>query len=83
MVSLHSQLAAIWLPPAETGEYLERKVDNLSFKKSLLNTASLTELWLNIASLIQQIYPECARSQARFLALAEPPGTQQPGPLPS
>lgn len=54
MVSLHSRLAAIWLPQ-ETGEYLERKASNLSFKQSLLNTASLAELWLDIASLIQQI----------------------------
>lgn len=65
MVSLHSQPAAIWPPPAETGEYLERKVNNLSFKQYLLSPVSLTELWLNIASFIQQMYPECAGSQAR------------------
>lgn len=31
VTSLHSQLAAIWPSPGETGEYLKKKVDNLSF----------------------------------------------------
>ena len=65
MESLCSQPAAIWLPPGKTGEYLERKVDNLSLKQFLHNTVSLTELWLNIASLIQHIYPEDVRCQAQ------------------
>lgn len=59
MVTLHSQLAAIWLPPGDIGEDQERKVNNLSFKQSLLHTAPLIELWLNIALFIQQIYPVC------------------------
>ena len=65
MMSLHSQLAAIWLPPGETGEYLEGKVDNLSSKQFLLNTVSFTELWLNIALFIQQIYLEDVHCQAQ------------------
>lgn len=64
MESRHSQMAAIWLPPGKTGEYLERKVDNLSLKQFFLNTVSLTELWLNIASLIQHIYLEAVCCQA-------------------
>ena len=65
MESLRSQLAAIWQPPGKIGEYLEREVDNLSLKQFLLNTDSLTELWLNIASLIQHIYPKAACCQAQ------------------
>lgn len=33
-------------------------MDNLSFKEFWLSTGSLTELYLNIASLIPQIYLE-------------------------
>ena len=53
-----------WLPSGCLQERLERKVDNLSLKQFLLSTVSLTELWLNIASLIQHIYLEAVRCQA-------------------